>query len=55
MHLFSGDTWKFTVTGSTVAWTALLDSGPSARYGFVSGVVDGYWIISHGNILCAEY
>lgn len=35
---------------STVMWTEVPTSGPAARYGFVSGVIeDRYWIISHGN------
>ena len=45
----SGDTWRLDVTSSSPSWAELSPAiSPSPRYGFVSGVMGNYWIISHG-------
>ena len=49
-----GDTWKADLAGNPVTWeqvSSLTGDSPSPRYGFVSGVVGGYWIISHGKFV----
>lgn len=46
----TGDTWRFTITSGAISWDDISSTtGPSARYGFVSGVINNWWIISHGN------
>lgn len=45
----SGDTWRLNVASPAPLWAELSPTvSPSPRYGFVSGVVGNYWIISHG-------
>ena len=40
---------------ATLVWDPiLLPNGPSPRFGVVSGVVDNFWIITHGNFTCCS-
>lgn len=42
-----GDTWRYEI--QTSAWSEISTSGsPSPRYGFVGGLVENFWIVSHG-------
>lgn len=44
-----GDTWRVDIGGGETEWQQVASvSSPSPRYGFVSGVVGNYWIVSHG-------
>ena len=43
------DTLFVNIGAGETTWTQLATSeAPSPRYGFVSGVFENYWIVSHG-------
>ena len=49
---YSGDMWKFSLLHN--AWEELRPlTKPAPRYGFVAGVFEDYWYITHGELLVA--
>ena len=45
---FADDTWKYSLFSDTWKHLVNLVERPSARYGFVSGVIGNRWYITHG-------
>ena len=44
-----GDTWMYDFGGNVWSQISSGTPAPSPRYGFVGGLINNFWIISHGN------